>query len=394
MLRSRAVVIAAFVSVALSASCGARTDLDFDDGVNTANGGDASAEADGAADADAAVACMPGSFTLDKAKPAVMLVLDRSGSMSTRFGATGATRWDVLTDALATSLPPIDQTVALGALAFPDGSSASSCNAPGTPDLLPALGNAGALVSLMRSKGTGGGTPTADAIDIGGKALLGVRAASTARTMVLATDGGPDCNEGLDPRTCRCVESTRCNSAMRCLDDTRTIDRIRTYTVQGIPTYVIGIESAGDTTNSDVLDAMAIAGGREQPTGAHRYYSATSDTELNAALVDIRNQVGACTFLTRSVPGDAGTITVVLDGQIVPFDPGGMTGWNWADRANGEIVFSGDACAKAVSATIAPTANVSCSPPDAGAEGGAEGGASDGGDVDGSDDAAVDVDGS
>jgi hypothetical protein len=378
--------------VLLATSCGARTGFDGLDGTSAsgADGGDSGR--DSKAGVDAAVACTPGSFTLDRADPAVMLVLDRSRSMAASFSSNGDSRWEVLTNALAASLPPVDNTMAIGALAYPDSASTATCAVAGAPDLSPGLGQAAAVVSLMRTKGTGGATPTADAIDVGGNALLAVRAASTARTIVLATDGGPDCNAALDPSTCRCVSGTSCNSAERCLDDARTVTRIASFATQGVPSFVIGIASAGDSTNADVLDAMAVAGGRPQTGAAHRYYAATSASELEAALVAIRDQVGACTYLTRSVPNAAGTITVTLGGEVVPYDPSGTSGWKWAAQSNGEIVFLGDLCARVAQSGELPVVEVSCVPPrDAGRSDAADGDASDGNDaaVEGSADAEV-----
>src|SRR5438128_80514 len=63
------------------------------------------------------VPCMPGHITLNKATPVVLLVLDRSSSMSTRFDNT--TRWKALTESLASALPPVDRKMQLGALIFP-----------------------------------------------------------------------------------------------------------------------------------------------------------------------------------------------------------------------------------------------------------------------------------
>lgn len=335
------------------ASCGARTGL-----------GDFGSVSD--ASVDAAVPCTDGTFPLSRATPAVMFVLDRSRSMNSLF-SRNQTRWDVLTDALASALPPVDRTMAIGALAFPTSSTNDSCTVTSAPDIAPAVGNTDAVVTLMRTKGTAGATPTADAIDVAGNALGSVRAARTARTMVLATDGGPDCNSALDPSTCRCVQGNRCTVGERCLDEQRTVDRITSFASRGIPTYVIGIQSPGDTSTVDVLDAMAVAGGRPQ-SGAHSYYGATSASELDAALVAIRDQVGACTYLTSSVPNAQGTITVTVKGAVVPYDPSGAHGWRWSDETNGEIVFGSDVCSRVGDAGAAPKANVTCAVPDAGSD--------------------------
>ncbi len=355
------------------ASCGARTGLDLGGDLSL----DASTQGDAALDGDAAVGCTPGTVNLAHATPSVMFILDRSGSMGDLLGRTGSgTRWQILSRALSTALPAVDTTMNIGALLFPGVGNTNQCSAPGTVDLAPTLGHVGPLLALMRKSPPNGGTPTADAVDVTAKFLLGVRAAKGARAMVLATDGEPNCNSALDPRTCTCVESRGggCQGrAQRCLDDARTIDRITSYDTQGLPTYVIGLQDTGNASFVSVLDAMAKAGGRPQLGGAHQYYSANSEAELTAALVTIRDQVGACTFLTSSVPDARGTIEVTLNGVVIPYDPTATNGWAWTNEPNGEIAFYGAACAAATSVgTRALDAIITCG--DAGASG--RGGAS------------------
>jgi hypothetical protein len=369
-------VAASLAAIGWIVSCGARTGLDLPSDLvltGTDGGLDGGDAADGA---DAApVGCTPGTVNLTKATPTVMFILDRSGSMGDQLGRTvGATRWDILTNALASTLPPVDSTMGIGALLFPTAGpgAAQSCSAPGTADLPPRTGNVNTLIALMHADQPNGGTPTADAIDAAAKYLLGVRAATSARAMVLATDGEPNCNTNLNANTCTCVESTRgCQGRPnQCLDDTRTVARLASYDAQGLPTYVIGLQDQGNAGFVSVLDAMAIAGGRAQTGAAHQYYSANSEAELDSALVTIRDQVGACTFLTSSVPDASGTILVTVNGVPIPYDASRTNGWAWANQPNGEMAFYGTACVAAVAAgTHALDAVVTCgdaaAPPDA-----------------------------
>jgi len=342
------------VGLVLVASCGARTGLPVP--------ADKPLDAQDASDA-APVGCVPGSFTLAKALPTVMFVIDRSGSMSTRFSSAG-TRWSVLTSGLAKALPSVDATMQLGALLYPGANAGRgdlTCAVPGAADLLPKTSNVKPLLTAMQAHGPGGATPTASALDVAYAALLSVRSSRSARAMVLATDGGPNCNGALNPQTCTCADlGAGCRrNANQCLDDVRTVARIASYANQGVPTYVIGI---GNDAASATLDAMANAGGRPQ-SGAHRYYAATSEAELDAALVTIRDAVGACTYLTPSVPDAQGRISLTIDGKTVPFDA--ANGWTWSDQANGEIVLSGAACKLVSTAALNVVATVSCSEPDA-----------------------------
>jgi len=357
--------------LALVSSCGARTGLDLAPR-------DAAAPADAATPHDAPIAddaadatdappidtgplpCVPESLALSPATPTVLFVLDRSGSMSTVFDA-GQSRWRVLVAGLASTLPSVDSTMEIGGLVFPsDGRS--TCTVP-TPFLSPGLDRVAALVADLQAITPSGGTPTADAIDVATQAILSVRAASSARALVLATDGGPDCNAALDPGTCTCSGATgrggRCRSADQCLDDTRTVDRIAASLARGVPTYVIGI--SGDVIGTDVLQRMALAGGRPLVGGVQAYYAARSAADLQSALAAIRDQVALCTYLTASVPDAHGAIAVTIGGATIREDA--TDGWSWANRDNGELRLSGAACTLASSmARPMVAATITCGP--------------------------------
>jgi hypothetical protein len=341
-------------------SCG-RTELwrlPTDGGVDA--GADAGLDA-GVEDAGV-VPCTPGHLTLTRAQPTVMFVIDRSGSMDTQFGFT--TRWRALSQALSQALPPVDQTMAMGALVFPVQNSPLACLAPGEANLMPATGNVASLLSIVQNSSPNGATPTAASIDAAAASLRTVRAAGTARALVLATDGAPDCNSALDPLTCVCANQGRgqlCGSGQACLDDLRTVARIAAQTASGLPTYVIGIQDQADSVFVDALNQMAIAGGRPQVGADTSYYSATSPSELTQAFQTIRDQVGSCVYLTASVPDAQGSIAIFIDGVQVPFDATGAEGWLWGDRNNGELVLRGAACARAEAEAAAQlAAQVAC----------------------------------
>ncbi|MFZ5893530.1 MAG: hypothetical protein ACOY0T_20885 [Myxococcota bacterium] len=315
----------------IAVACGARSELSASD-----LSGDVSPN----------VPCKTGTFALRRANPTLMFVIDRSRSMMQTLPSNGRSRWEVLSNALHDTLPPVDASIEVGALLFPShaGNASESCSVPGTPDLLPALHHVDALLALVNETGPEGSTPTADAITAAARALRSVRAAKSARALVLATDGGPDCNTSLNPSTCRCLDGARTCGARRCLDDVRTVQRIADAAALSLPTYVIGIQDGVSSVNASVLDAMADAGGRPQLGGSSRYYRATSQAELGTALARIRDQVGACTYLTSSVPNARGTISVTIDGSELPLDTTGSTGWNWIDRTNGELLLAAGPC--------------------------------------------------
>jgi len=272
------------------------------------------------------------------------------------------TRWDALGSALAATLPAIDSSTQLGALLFPASPNSGNCSVSKEPQLAPASGNGSAVLSILQHNVPGGATPTDWALESAATALLATRTLASARAMVIATDGGPDCNIGLDVATCRCtMESGSCVIPTQCLDDRRTIDHIAKYREQGLYTYVIGIQSTGDSSFSDVLDAMAVAGGRPQPNAPQKYYAARSPEELNAAMVAIGQLVGACVFLTNTVPNVGSTLVLNLDGIDLAENK-----WSWQDRDNGELVLDAAVCSQLrVAANPKLTARIACAPSNA-----------------------------
>lgn len=299
--------------------------------------------------------CVEGRFALTPAVPVVLLVIDKSGSMDQSFSGI-ETKWEALGTALASALPAVDQTMELGLLFYPVGED-QTCSSFVSANPEPGLGRVATILQRLAEAEPAGGTPTADAVQAAENVLRTRRTASSARALVLATDGVPNCNAALDPRSCRC-DSRRCIS-VECVDDDRTVQRIASAADAGIPTYVVGIETLGASLTAD-LDRMAIAGARPLPPGGKRYFSATSTTELAQAFTSIRDQVARCTFLTNSVPNATGSIRVELDGVVVPFDSSGQRGWNWNDRPNGELMFHGASCQQVMGMRRTLDAIVAC----------------------------------
>lgn len=333
--------IALLFGAALGASCGARTGLDAPGG-----GGAGPLE------------CIPGTKDLDRAVPAVLFAVDASGSMDADLGASNESRWKAMRGAFESVLPPVDQSMEIGLLVYPTDSGEKSCTM-GQAAIAPGFGRVEAILDELAHRKPRGATPTADAIDVAASTILQHRAAASARSIVLATDGGPNCNFDLDPGTCECVAGPTCQDAALCLDDVRTVGVIEKYAKKGIPTYVIGI-AAEDDTFVDVLNEMADAGGRARLGETQRFYPVTSAADFDVALTTIRDQVGACTYLTKSIPDAGGSIVILVDGVEVPFDPSGEDGWTWADQSNGELVFNGPACANVSAGTHQVQATVAC----------------------------------
>ncbi|MBX3227323.1 MAG: VWA domain-containing protein [Labilithrix sp.] len=375
-MRSRfaSFVAAGLVTGGLLLACGSRTGL---------FGADPSLEISVDASIDVSidvVACVPGEFTFELALTQLMFVLDRSGSMAftldgRRLQPRSQWRWTLLQNALERTITTFDDQIAMGAKFYPQelndgqGSSEEACAVAGGVDIPPAKGNAEAILSVFDTTTPLGGTPTSEAIRIAAEALNAGR--GVARAIVLATDGAPNCNGDIPQATCTCTSAAdqqSCNTAINgrfnCLDDTRTIRVIgEVNEQQRIPIYVIGIGSTERPDFLQVLDDMAVAGGRPRAS-TPRHYRVQSQDEMESALIGIRDEVGRCTYLTPSAPTNPDSISVRVDGVTIPRDPTKTSGWDWINREYGALAFFGDACARAQGASTpeAVAGTVRCDP--------------------------------
>lgn len=309
-------------------------------------------------------ACEPRPVAFAAAVPNVMFVIDRSGSMQwdlsgNEYDGGRPSRWQVESQSLAQVLPPHDNRIAMGALMFPSVAS-QACDLPTTVDLSPALNNSASLLRLFLVNPLGG-TPTAGALQLAANHLKGLHTASSARALVLTTDGAPNCNLNLNPNTCVCTVTLDpitgvCGIVGNCLDDTNTVATVRSlYQQEHIPTYVIGLASAQNPFNG-VLDQMALAGGVPRTGTGYRFYAVDQPADLTAALDRVTAQLTLCTYLSNTLPGVNEKFVVRVGGT--PVDAG-ATGWEWADYANGELVLHGAACDSAAQGA-AVTALIEC----------------------------------
>lgn len=374
-LRFSAVALAGAVLALSIASCGSRTGLfAAGPGPDDDGGGGGSGSLDG--DVDQLVPCKPGTFSFELATAQLMFVLDRSGSMA--FGLRGEdpvppgqlSRWETLRESLSQTIVGFDQQLAMGAKFFPEviddafAPADQACRTDTGVGIAPARGNANAILNVFDTTEPRGGTPTSEAVRLAATYLADRR--TLARTIILATDGAPNCNGDLEAKTCTCTtRSNDCASVPEgqysCLDDTRTISVIADiFQSRKIPVYVIGIGGLERPEFQNVLDAMAVAGGRPRLATPH-YYSVQTATEMKTAFATIRDSIAKCTYLTPSSPTDPNAISVSIGGREIPRDPTHQNGWDWVDQAFGELEFFGSACdaAGTVSATEV-TGTVSC----------------------------------
>lgn len=282
----------------------------------------------------------------------VIFLLDRSGSMSTTweglpFGAGLPSRWMIVRDTLADTIPRFDRQLRFGANLFPTGLECGV--SPGIA--VPArLGGASAVLGLFDTEFPEGGTPTADGL----RATLDALGPRPERpqVIVLTTDGAPNCNPdtGVPPDVCVCTGSRRAcldpdRGAEACLDDVRTVDVIReSFDERGVPVLVVGIDNPRRPDLGDALDRMAEAGGWPRVGAARRFYSALDPDDLRVAFADITERIANCVLVADRPPPPGAETTITVDGIGIPQDPTHTEGWDWSDEDSGVLVLYGGSC--------------------------------------------------
>lgn len=326
----------------LSAACGRTELVDYSNLPKSRDGGK---------EPTMLVPCMTGELTPEPAVPAVMLVVDRSGSMNFDFAGnsggffgnplTGPRRWDALRTSLQATLTQVDEQVAFGMVQFPGD---DSCGVSSSIDLLPREGNAAEVMQRL-NRTPFGGTPTFEAVMAAGDQLASVK----GQALVLITDGDPNCNTDLPPDTCDCTSPLVgfppvCSEATACRDAERTTDGLRRLRVdRGINTYVVGVGSNAPSV-LQALDNMAIAGGVPRMSTGRAFYDGATEGELREALNAISTRLTRCTWATGTRLGPDDLVELRVGGEFVPQGP---AGWDWIDASSGELSLKGTWCERA-----------------------------------------------
>lgn len=354
------------LALSLLAGCGAKTGLLVPDSTTVGDAGD-----------DVFVrfeSCVAGRFRMERRAARMVFVIDRSGSMASNL-VTGEPldRWTALYRSLSQTIPRFEASMQMGALIFPRVPTSQAlagvqaCDQlPGDGlDVTPALRNGSTLLRAIALYPPLGATPTAAAISRAARYVASREVRGLAQYLVLATDGGPNCNPTLNPATCACPVAGGCAAtglgSRYCLDDAATVTAIDNARRSGVSTYVIGIDGDLDATYVDVLDRMAVAGGRAL-SGPRRYFSVREGAQLDAAFEEIQRTVVRCAYVTPSRPDAPDRIEVRAAGGLILRDESRRNGWDWTDRSYGELTLFGAACERVAASMSTLEATVACGP--------------------------------
>lgn len=271
--------------------------------------------------------CIPGGecgaqeAKVDPVPPNVLLVVDRSCSMRDAVG--NSTKWKITVAAINKMTTDFAGQIRFGLTLFPDR-VAPDCQQDKIPVPV-GPGNEIKIQTMMTAS-----LQNTDPLWPNGPCVTniqtGVKQASTEPGFldttrdsyaVLITDGKETC--GADATTEQLLKTM--------------------FDMAGVPTFIIGFGSGVDATQ---MDKFAVAGGVPTVNGTHKYYDASDQTSLDAALDTIAKSTLSCSYTLDSVPPNPNEIFVFFDNtNKVPRDA--TNGWEY-DAGKNQVVFSGAAC--------------------------------------------------
>jgi hypothetical protein len=264
--------------------------------------------------------------------PAVMLVVDRSGSMRPSDGGrVGADRLTPSVAAVRSVVERMQQDIQFGLMRFP---SDAECGT-GRVDISPTLSASAAIGPLLSTTRAEGLTPTAASL----RNVIGAFASVQGdRYVVLVTDGAPNCNGSSNGFTCRCLQPdpTACwLEPLHCLDDAEMTSAVQSLLTVGIKTFVLGYEVGAEAAT--VLDRAAAAGGTMRST----HIRVANQNELSQALAEITGEVVSCAYDLGTAPDDPAYVRVTIDGRTIPYMD--STG-GWVLAGSTTVTLIGSAC--------------------------------------------------
>jgi hypothetical protein len=302
----------------------------------------------------------------------LLLVIDKSGSMTDEPTGFGTSKWEAMKEALGAAVANAPATVATGLLLYPyrgvtdiplECEGMTCCAVPSAESAVlvgVAASNASRIDDVLDSTSPGGGTPTAAALERAlayyteGEGLL----LAGEKYVLLATDGGPNCNYELtcDADTCtpnldgvpQCADGNCCEGAGEyCVDDEGVTAQIDALSAAGIRTFVVGIP--GTEEYADYLDGFARAGGVPAQVGTRDYFAVSGALGVGG-LTDVLTSittalVTSCEIALSEPPAQLSLVNLAIDCQVLPQEGADGSGWEFDDtNAPTSVVVHGPAC--------------------------------------------------
>ncbi|HWA74303.1 MAG TPA: hypothetical protein VG937_18290 [Polyangiaceae bacterium] len=327
--------------------------------------------------------CGSSAETADIKTVNMMLVVDKSGSMVDTPDGFAENKWVSLGGALQTALSEVADQMNFGLILYPYDPNAGTtqkdvtCSVVDGPQAVnvpigEGIKTVPQIVRIVQDTSPSGGTPTAAALRAALNYYTTGGGASVAgdKYVLLATDGGPNCNPlntacSTDPNLCTVNldsknpgSSVKCNMtnccirnsgvyAEQCLDHLEVIDAIRQLKNAGVTTYVVGIP--GTEAYASYLDQFAEASGQLNPNAPPKYYSVEASGGVEG-LADVfkgivTQLVHSCDIPLKEPPTDVNKVNVAIDCQLeAPTNPTG--GWEIDTTSDpNKLILKGETCA-------------------------------------------------
>jgi Mg-chelatase subunit ChlD len=284
-------------------------------------------------------------FSIDSGRvtPDMLIVLDRSSSMQ----GQGVDRWTPSVRGIKAVTAQLDSMIHFGLMAFPGrgadatllGGGGMSC-AAGTLEVPVGPRAAAAIATSLDGLMLVQTTPTATTLEAAhgvlGSGTPTLDSVSSAKFVILVTDGAPNCSTGTGGGRGGAGNDPAAVAA--------SVAAIAAMKTDGIKTYVLGYDTQNDPTLKAALDQMAQAGG----TGDTEHRAIENEASLTAEFRRIIGGATSCEFALNTPPSDPNFVLVQLDGAKLAL--GAADGFTLsADRKR--LTVQGSACTKLQSQT-------------------------------------------
>jgi hypothetical protein len=268
--------------------------------------------------------------------PDLLIVLDRSGSMSSpipTFPPNFTSKWMIMRDALNGLAADLQDNIRFGLAEFPTNDDCD-VTSPGAVRVPIDLDQAPEIMSYFTSRSPNGNTPAHLGLQAALTHYNSITANPAGRYVLFATDGEPNC----------AADAATASAA--------TVSAVTALASAGIKTYVLGF--GGGFVDDSVLNNSAVAGQVPRPGGPPHYYRANSAAELQTVLDQIAGGiiVPSCSYALASLPPNPDDVTVTLDGQVVPRSTMHTNGWDYHPDSM-TITFFGTYCQQIESGAVA-----------------------------------------
>lgn len=286
------------------------------------------------ADPDGDGVCMEYVVRNEHATPDMLIVLDRSASMSPNVNDDMVDRWSGSVNGVKSITKQLDTLIQFGLMTFP---SDSDC-AAGAVKVGIGAGTSGAISTALAGVQPKGNTPTTDSLKAAHQALNALVLAPDqlprAKYVVLVTDGEPNCRPGELQAVLACGTNLGCITTEVQKTQEEAAAAVTAMAQDGIKTYVLGYQTEGAMG----LDQLAQAG----DTGDTKHRAVENETALLEEFQRIATKAVSCDFVLEQAPSDPKFVLVQVDGkQLNLGQPNG-----WSLSADGRrITVEGSACA-------------------------------------------------